>query len=67
MYYMKQESKTKLTRLHKKALVEQRDHLIEICLKSNDYTPAEISFLFNISKQLINSIKQKINDKEQRI
>jgi hypothetical protein len=55
---MKQESNTKLTPAHKNALVEQRNHLISVCLKQG-YTPSEVSFLFNISKQLINNIKQK--------
>jgi hypothetical protein len=57
---MKQESTTKLTAVHKSALVDQRNHLIMVCLEQG-YTPAEISFLFNISKQLVNSIKQKQN------
>jgi hypothetical protein len=58
---MKQDSTTKLTKAHRAALVEQRDHLIMTCLEQG-YVPSEISFLFNISKQLINSIKIKNND-----
>lgn len=59
---MKQNSNVRLSPTHKTALVEQRNRLIEVCL-AQGMTPAEISFLFNISKQLVNSIKIKLCQK----
>lgn len=47
------------TKVHKRGLVDHRDHIILMQWKTGAFTKSEIAWIFNISRQLVDSIINK--------